>query len=129
MTTRRRLERVAALELLERLLEAGLKVDVDRPRLVLRPADRLDPALREEAARLKPVLLELLDPAPPAGPCPACGGAAFGRRPLGRWTCLACGDLAPGAAAGLFFGPDRWTEDARNGVQTSTTRRGGSPVE
>lgn len=93
MSTRRTLERYSALVVLEELLEAGLEMEADRPHLRIRPADDVPEELLAEAKRLKPYLLDLLDPPAPDGPCPDCGDPYYARSPLGRWTCMACGDL------------------------------------
>lgn len=93
MTTRRALERYSALVVLEDLLEAGLTVEADRPHLRIRPAGDLPDDLRDEAVRLKPYILEVLDPPAPDAPCPGCGERYYGRRPLSPWMCLGCGEL------------------------------------
>lgn len=107
-------DRVAALELLEDLLEAGFQVEADRreDRVVVSPGSRLTDDLRDRIRRRKAALVEILDPAPPEGPCPACGGISFVRRPLGRWGCLACTDLTKPERAQWFFGPLKWLEGA-----------------
>lgn len=94
MSTRRTLERYSALAVLEELLEAGLEVEADRPHLRIRPAADVAKKLLTEARRLKPYLLDLLDPPAPDGPCPDCGDPYYARQPLGQWTCMVCGDLS-----------------------------------
>lgn len=89
------LERVAALDLLERLLEAGVHVEADRPHLRLRPAERLTVELREEALRLKPYVLDVLNPPTPDDVCPACGGPFLARMAFGLWECWTCSDRPP----------------------------------
>lgn len=92
-TTRRRLERIAALNLLERLLANGLEVEVDGGQLRIRPADRLTDDLREEATRLKPYVLRVLDPPRPTALCPNCGSPYLARTAFGPWQCWTCFDV------------------------------------
>lgn len=126
MTTRRALERYSGLVVLEELLEAGLEVEADRPQLRIRPAHNVPDELLAEARRLKPYILDVLDPPAPEEPCPDCAETYFARRPLGRWTCLGCGDIAIDAAVRVV----RAGPTGERGVQTSATNdgRGAPPV-
>lgn len=108
----------AALDLLERLLAAGFEVEVDREasRVVVSPGSRLTDELAQEIRRRKTDLIELLEPAPPDGPCPDCGSPNYVRSRIGPWRCLRCTELThPERAVAWYYGPSRWTpeEEAR----------------
>lgn len=100
--------RVRALEVLEEMLDAGLRVEADRPYLRVRPAARLTDDLRRRAQELKPELLDALDPPKPDGPCSDCGGVNYVRPAVGRWECLDCTSLPPERIVASFHGPDKW---------------------
>lgn len=100
--------RVRALKVLEEMLDAGLEVEADRPHLRIRPAARLTDDLRRRAQKLKPELLDALDPPKPDRPCEGCGFVNYVRRPTGRWRCLECWPLTAREAADYFFGPLNW---------------------
>lgn len=105
------LRRVAALELMEHLLEEGFHLEGDRPAdtVWVEPASKLTPQLRERIRELKPALMEVLAPENPEGPC-ECGGTSYVRTVLGPWRCARCTDLPPEEIAGGFVGPDYWRE-------------------
>lgn len=111
--------RVAALKLLEELLEAGFEVEANRrqDRVVVRPGSRLTDALRDRIRDRKDALVAVLDPAPPEEPCPDCGTLAYARPPLGKWECLTCTELTEPERVHWFFGPLRWADapDRPNG--------------
>lgn len=105
--------RVAALELLEELLEDGFGVSADRDEFVvyLWPFPELS-AERHRAIRgLKSELVDLLDPEPPEGPCPDCGTINYTRRPAGEWRCMECWPLTAREASEYFFGPLAWAQE------------------
>lgn len=109
--------RVRALEVLEDMLAAGLRVKADRPHLSVRPADRLTDDLERRAREVKPELLDALDPPKPEDPCPDCGSLAYVRPPLGKWECLTCTELTEPERVHWLFGPLRWADapDGPNG--------------
>lgn len=88
------MNRIEALQLLEDLLEDGFSVSVEGDALAVAPRSRITDTLREQIQAAKPALVDLLDPAPPEGPC-GCGSVVYVRKRLGGWTCWRCGDLPP----------------------------------
>lgn len=106
---------VRALKLVEELCEHGFTVKADRgeDRVYVGPSGRLTDDLRRRIRQHKPALLSVLDPAPPDGPCEACGSINYVRRPAGRWRCLECWDLTADEAIHYFFGPLKWVRTGK----------------
>lgn len=103
---------LAGLDLLERLLSAGLTVEADRERcrIWVSPASRLTPEISDRVRDRKEALIGVLDPASPDGPCSDCGSPDFVRVAAGTWRCLRCAELTdPARAVAWYFGPTRWT--------------------